>query len=306
MAKTFPYAFIEGKTCKTEKALIPISSKVVQYGIGYFTGIRGFWNEEKKNLYIFRLEDHYERLQESALITGMKFNWSYEKFKDTVAALIKKNKAKEDIYLRVTVYSGSTQLTPRFDNTGDDVAIYMISLKDYFSGAAGLSVCVSSWRRFDDDAISVKAKITGSYCNSALAKTEAIQNGYDEPIFLNRDGKVCEASGANLFGVKDGEIFTPPLSANNLNGITRRSLIHLAKTELNLPVHEENIDRSTLYTFNELFFTGTAAKITKISKVDKRKIGTGRTPTLKKLQKIYEKVVTNSHPHYEHWSTPVY
>ncbi len=307
MSKTFKYAYIRKKFVTADKAVIPIQAKVVQYGLGVFSGIRGHWNEEHKNLYLYRVKDHYNRMKESALITGMAFKYTFPQYEKIIFDLINKNRVKEDLYIRPTLYASSTKLTPRFDNDDDDLAVYMISLKDYFSGASGLKTCVSSWRRFDDDMLSTKAKITGAYANSALAKTDAVLNGYDEPIFLNRDGKVCEASGANLFGIKENVMYTPPLHANNLHGITRRSVIEIARNELGLEVREEEFDRSTLYTFDELCFTGTAAKISWIASVDLRKIGNGKIgKNTKKLKEIFEKIVVNEMPQYSHWLTPVY
>ncbi len=308
MSNQFPFAYIRKKFCKTEQAVVSIQSKAVQYGIGVFTGIRGYYNKDDKNIYLFRLDEHFKRMRESAKITGMKFDYTFEKYKSIIIELIKKNKAREDIYIRPTLYCGSIALTPRFDNPkDDDLALYMISLGNYFAKADGLNVCVSSFRRFDDDSISTKAKINGSYVNSALAKTEAVMNGYDEALFLNRDGKVCEASGANIFGIKDGIVFTPPLSANNLNGITRRTVIELFRNELGTEVREENFDRSMLYTFDELFFTGTAAKVSPIRSVDKRIIGSGKLGKLtEKLQKVFDKISSNRLPEYNKWLTKVY
>ncbi|MFA5948456.1 MAG: branched-chain amino acid transaminase [Candidatus Gracilibacteria bacterium] len=306
-SKTFPYAYINGKMVPQEKALVPIQCKAIQYGLGVFTGIRGNWNSKTKQLYLFRMKDHFERLKEAAKITGMKFKYSYAQFEKIIIDLIKKNNAKEDIYMRPTLYAASTKLTPRFDNDDDDLAVYMISLKDYFDTEKGLDVCISSWRRFDDDSMSTKAKITGSYANSALAKTEAVLNGYDEAIFLNRDGKVCEASGANIFGIKDNVVYTPPLSANNLYGITRRSLMDLMENEMNLKVKEENMDRSTLYVFDELFFTGTAAKVAAIRSVDKRVIGDGRLGKVtKKLNELFYNVCIGENKKYLNWLHPVW
>lgn len=307
MSTTFPYTYIRKKIVPTVKAVIPIQAKAIQYGIGCFSGIRGFWNPKTNNLYIFRLEDQFIRLEESAKILGMQLDFDYKKFRALIFELLKKNKVKEDVYIRPTLYSGSTKLTPRFDNEDDDLAIYMMSLKDYFSTTKGLNVCISSWRRFDDDVFSTKAKMTGAYASSALAKTEAIQNGFDEPIFLNRDGKVCEASGANIFGIKDGVVWTPPLASNNLNGITRRSLIELMRNEMKLEVREENFDRSMLYTFDELFFSGTAAKVAYISYVDKRKIGNGKMGKVtEEVKALYEKAALNVLPGYEKWCTSIY
>lgn len=304
---TFPYTYIRKKIVPTSKAVIPIQAKAIQYGLGCFSGIRGFWNSKKKNLYIFRMDDQFKRLEESAKILGMQLDMDYPKFKNLVFELLKKNKVKEDVYIRPTLYAGSIKLTPRFDNEDDDLAIYMMSLKDYFSTTKGLNVCISSWRRFDDDVFSTKAKMTGAYASSALAKTEAISNGYDEPIFLNRDGKVCEASGANIFGIKDGIVWTPPLSSNNLNGITRRSLIELMRNEMKIEVREENFDRSMLYTFDELFLSGTAAKVAYISHVDKRKIGNGEIGEItKKAKDLYDKAALCNLTNYEKWCTAIY
>lgn len=276
MSKTFPYSYIRGKICKTKDALIPIQAKVVQYGLGVFSGVRGQWNNEKKQLYLFRLEDHYKRLKMSASITGMKFNFSYKQFADIIIKLAKKNAIKEDFYMRPMLYSASTKLTPRWDAGDDDLAIYMVSLKDYYANSNGLKVGVSSWRRLSDDAISLKAKISGTYANSAFAKTEAVANGYDEAIFLNQDGKVCEASSANIVGILDGVAITPPLASNNLNGITRKTLLEMLEDDLKITVKEQDIDRSMLYLFDELFLCGTAAKVTHIASVDGRKIGNGK------------------------------
>lgn len=298
----FPNVYINKKIDKIKNAQIPINSRAIQYGLGYFSGIRGFWNEKTKNLYLFRPEDHFKRLKESAHILGMPFGLGYKEFIEILKTLIGKNGIKEDIYIRTTVYSADTNITPRFDTKNNDVAIYIIPLKYYFKEEKGLNTCISSWRRFDDDMFSTKAKMTGAYANSALAKTEAIQNGFDEPIFLNREGKVCEASGANIFGIKNGIVWTPPKGMNILAGITRDSLIEIIKKEMKTEVKEESFDRSMLYTFDELFLSGTAAKISFISSVDGRKIGNGKIgKTTKILQNLYERVALRGLPGYEDW-----
>jgi branched-chain amino acid aminotransferase len=307
MAETLPFAYIREKVCKEKDAVISIQCKAVQYGQGCFTGIRGNWNENHKQLYLFRLEEHFKRFKESAHILGMNLTYDYDEFKELIMKLIEKNKAMGNIYVRPVLYSASTKLTPRFDNPDDDLAIYLLSLDNYFKGDGGLKTCVSSWRRIRDDVMSVKAKNTGAYATSALAKTEALRNGYDEPIYLDDQGLVCEASGANVFGIKDGEIWTPPLSRSILSGITRRTIIQLAQEELDLWVREEAFDRSMLYTFDELFFTGTAAKIAWIESVDQRKIGKGKEGEItQKLKNLIEKASIAELPGYEHWCTPAY
>lgn len=305
MAKNFPFTYIRKKFCKSEEAVVPIQCKAIQYGLGCFSGIRGNYNKSKKTVYLFRLQEHYNRLKDSTKILGFDFDITEKEFIKIITDLVKKNGAKEDIYLRPIVYAGSVDVVPGLDHPEEDLAIYMIPLGNYLSDK-GLDVCISSWRRFDDDMISSKAKATGGYINSALAKKEAKGNGYDEAIFLNRDGKVCEASGANIFGVKDGEIFTPHLSFNNLNGITRRSVIEIIEKEFGKKVKEESFDRSTLYMFDELFLTGTAARISWIASVDKKKIGDGKEgPITKKLKKLYDEISNGENKKYMHWLTPV-
>lgn len=304
--KVFPYTYIRNTLVKSEKATVSIQCKAIQYGLGCFTGIRGNWNAKHKQIYLFRLDEHYKRLVIATKTLGMSFPYTEAQFQEIILKLIKKNKAKGDIYLRPTVYAGSTLLTPRFNNADDDLAIYMISLKDYFKSGKGLNVCISSYRRFHDSMMSTKAKITGAYCNGALAKSEALQNGYDEAIMLNQSGTVAEASGANIFAVINGEIYTPPIADNILNGITRNAFIQILRKE-GYTVREESIDRSTLYAADELFFTGTAAKIAHIATVDKRKIGKGKQgPIVAHLSKVFEKIIRGDHPDYQHYLTNVY
>lgn len=305
MSNPYPQAYIRKKICPIKDAVVPVNCKAVQYGQGCFAGIRGNWNAKEKQLYIFRLQDHYERLKESAKILGMTFNYSYKKFQSIIEDLVKKNKVKQNCYIRPTLYAASTKLTPRFDNPDDDLAIYIIPLKEYFKSTDGLKTCISSWRRVDDDILSVKAKSTGAYAASALAKTDALRNGYDEPIYLNRQGLVSEASGANIFGIKDGVLWTPPLATNILNGITRRSLLELIRNELQLEVREENFDRSMLFTFDELFFSGTAAKIAWIKSVDGRIISAKEGKLTKKIHELYEQALINELPNYQHWCHPI-
>lgn len=307
MSKTFPYAYIRKKICKVEEAVIPIQSKAVQYGIGIFSGIRGHWNEEKQNLFLFRLEDHHRRMQEGAQITGMNFPLSYTEFRQILIDLILKNEVKEDLYIRPHLYAASTALTPRFDSNEDDFAVYMISLKDYFDTENGLNVCVSNHTRFDDSAISTKAKLNGAYVSSAFSKTEAVKDGYDEGILLNSNGTVAEAGSANIFGIKDGVVFTPPLSDNILDGITRRSLIELFRNELQVEVREESFDRDALFKFDELFFSGTAAKVAWIKTLDKKQIGDGKMgPLTKKVKELFDEISHGNNKKYEKWLTKVY
>lgn len=305
MNKNFPYAYIRGKVVKIEDAHIPIQSKVIHYGLGCYAGLRGHWH--KGNLYLFRPKDHFERLRSGVKIMGMKWDMSYPKFRKLLFELIKKNKIKEDVYIRPIVYASSTEIVPTLEGAEPDFALYMISFAHYMNKGGGLDLKISKWVRVDDDMIPTKAKCTGLYVNSALAKSEAVRAGYDEAVMLNRDGTVCEASSSNLFGIKGGVLITPPLSANNLDGITRRSIIELAKKELKLKVKEETFGKKELMKFDELFLTGTACKIVWVQTVDKKKIGNGKMgPVSKKLKALISKAVLNELPGYKKWCEAVY
>ncbi len=304
MSETFPYAFIRGEITPIENATISIQSKVVQYGLGCYTGLRAHWDGE--NLYLFRLEDHFARLQNASKLLGMHFLYDFEKFRTTILELIKKNGAEEDIYLRITLYCASTKLTPRFNNPDDDLAIYLISLKDYFDSNKALNIGITKYIRIDNDMMPIEAKTTGSYINSALAKSDALSQGYDECLFLNRQGHVCEASGANIFAIQKNKAITPPLTDNILNGITRDTIITILKDELNIPTEERTILPEELTEFEELFFTGTAAKITAIATVDKKSLLKSDYPTIKKLQALLDSLFRNKMPKYSHWLSKVY
>ncbi len=305
MNKTFPYAYIRGKVVKIKDAHIPIQSKVIHYGLGVYAGIRGHWNDD--NLYLFRPKDHFERMQKGVEMLGMPWKMSYAKFKKILIDLIKKNKIKSDVYIRPIVYAGSTVIVPTLEGSEPDFALYIISFGHYMNKGGGLNLKVSKWVRVDDDMIPTKAKCTGLYANSALAKSEAVRAGFDEAVMLNRDGSVAEASSSNLFGVKNGVIYAPPIAANNLDGITRRSIIELAKKELKLKVKEVKFKKADLYKFDEIFLTGTACKIVWVKSVDKKKIGTGKMgPVVKQLKSLIDKAVLNELPGYKKWCEGVY
>ncbi len=302
---TFPYAYLRGKVVPIKDAHIPIQSKVIHYGLGVYAGLRGHWHDD--NLYLFRPKDHFKRLQNGVKMLGMPWTMSYAKFYKILTDLVKKNKIKGDVYIRPLVYASSTQIVPTLENSEPDFALYIISFGHYMNKAGGLKLKASQWVRVDDDMIPTKAKCTGLYVNSALAKSEAVRAGFDEAVMLNRDGSVAEASSSNLFGVKNGVLFTPPLSANNLDGITRRSVIELAKKELGLKVKEVKFKKADLCQFNEVFLTGTACKIVWVKQIGKKKIGKGvMGPVVKQLKALIDKAVKNELPGYEKWCEKVY
>jgi branched-chain amino acid aminotransferase len=178
---------------------------------------------------------------------------------------------------------------------------------NYVDIERGIRCMVSSWRRVDDNAAPARAKITGIYVNSALAKTEAMENGFDEAIMLTHEGHVCEGSAENIFLVRDGKVFTPPTSDNILEGLTRLAMIELLRAELGMEVLERSIDRSELYVADEIFLCGTGAQISPVVDVDRRPIGDGQVgPVVDRLQKLYFEIVRGRSAKYRHWLTPVY
>ncbi len=265
-----------GKIVDDADAQLSIRSKAVNYGLGCFGGIRGYWNESKEELFVFRLADHIERLYESALILGLEPPVPQKDAAEAVLEVLRQNGARSDHYVRPLIYVDSDELSPTLTDVPIALSIYCQPLGKYFGGDS-LHACVSSWRRVSDNAIPARAKPTGAYLNSALARAEARRNGFDEAIFLTDDGAVSEGSAAHLFIVRRGELISPPSTEDNLDGITRRSLIELARSEpLSWPVTERRISRTELYAADEVFLCGTAAELTPVTQIDHRPIGGGR------------------------------
>ncbi|HSW47646.1 MAG TPA: branched-chain amino acid transaminase, partial [Candidatus Saccharimonadales bacterium] len=226
---SFPYAFFDGKVVKIEDAKVSIMTNALQYGTAIFGGIRGYYNAEEKSLFVFRLDDHTKRFLSSVKILGCSFPYSQEQLKKIILDLIKKNNPTTNCYLRPFGYVGNTELGPNFANTTLDFSLHMIPLEEYMPVSKGLSLNVSSWQRISDNAIPTRAKISGGYANSALARKEATDGGFDEAILLNSRGYVSEGSAENIFLVRDGKLITPGLSEGVLEGITRRSVMQMAK-----------------------------------------------------------------------------
>lgn len=299
-----PYAFFEGNIVPLEQANVSIMTNALQYGTAWFGGIRGYYNREKKFLNIFRLDDHIKRFISSSQILGVEFPYIHEELKKHILDLTKKNKPKTDVYYRPFGYASSLQLGPNFNKENAfEFALYMITLGDYLPTDKGLKVCVSTWRRISDNSIPPRAKISGGYINSALARKEASDRGCDEAIFLTEDGLVCEGSAENIFLVRDGVIITPSHSSDILEGITRRTVFALAE-EMGIDVVERPVNRTELYVADELFFSGTGVQIAWISEVDGRKVGSGEQgPVSAKLQKAFFEIVKGNNKKYESWNT---
>lgn len=301
----YPFCFFKGKITPIEDAKVSIMTNALHYGTGVFGGIRVYQNKEKNFFSVFRVEDHYKRFLSSLKILGVGFPYSQEELVTHTLDLIKKNKPTGDAYLRPLAYVGHTKLGPNLANTTMDFSLHMITLNEYLPVNKGLSVLVSSWRRVSDNAIPARAKITGAYVNSALARKEAHELGYNEAIVLSDSGHVTEGSAENLFIVRDGVLITPAVSDDTLEGITRRSVMQLA-ADMDIPTETRSIDRSELYIADEAFFSGTGVQVSWIAKIDNRVIGTGqRGPITAKMQDRFFNVVRGEDEKYQHWLTKI-
>jgi len=301
------FAFFKDHIVPIQDAKISIMTHAFNYGTGCFEGIRAYWNEDEKQLYVFKLIEHYERFLRSSRILLMNLPFSAERLAEITVELVRKEGYREDTYIRPLAYKADEIVGVRLHNLHDEVAIFAIPFGRYIESEEGARVAVSSWRRIDDNSVPARAKITGAYINSALAKTEAALNGFDEAIVLTNDGHVSEGSAENLFIVRDGVLITPPVTENILEGITRKVMIQIAREEMGLQVIERCIDRTELYVAEEAFFCGTGVQIVAIAQVDRRPVGAGTLgPLVKALRDRYFQIVRGQASKYRAWCTPVY
>jgi branched-chain amino acid aminotransferase len=301
------YAFFEGRYVPIEDANINIMTHGFLYGTAVFEGIRAYWNKDSKELYIFRMREHFERMFDSMKIMYLDCKYSVDELCDMVIELLRRNAPEEDVYIRPGVYKAAKRIGPSLDNNPSELYIFTVPFGDYFHGAPGLKVMVSNWRRVEDNAIPARAKIIGAYCNTALAKTDAVMAGFDDCIVLTEHGHVSEGSAMNIFMVKNGRLITSSTTENILEGITRETIMEMAEKEFGLKTEVRSIDRSELYVADELFFSGTGAQVTPIIEVDRRKIGSGDVgPVSEKVRSTYQAICHGKVDKYKHWLTPVY
>ena len=288
-------------------AKVSIRTNALHYGSGVFEGIRAYWNDEEQQLFVFKLAEHYERMLRNSRVLKLKVEHDVKELCDITIELLRRNQSREDTYIRPIAYFSSEGLGPKLVGYETGFAIYTIPLGEYIDTASGIKVGVASWRRISDNTIPARCKITGGYVNSALAKTEALEQGYDEAIFLTQDGFVSEGSAENIFLIRNGTLITPDLSQDVLEGITRDTLFTLCRDELGLPVVERQVGRTELYVADEVFLCGTGAQVSPVVEVDRRPVGSGKIgPIATKIQQLYFQVAKGRHPKYRHWCTPVY
>ncbi len=303
VAAFLEYAFFKEQIVPFHEANVSVATLALQYGLSCFGGIRGYLGTDG-SISIFRLPEHMQRFSRSAGLLKIALPGDPAYLEQAVIELTRKNAPSSDCYYRPFAYKSDLSLGPSIGHAGGGFSVYMLNLGNYFGEDRPLRLMVSSWRRVVDNAIPARGKIGGAYVNSSIAKDEAQINGYDDAIMLNERGKVAEASAANLFMVRDGVLITAPITADVLEGITRRSILELAHY-LEIPVLEREIDRSELYIADEIFLSGTAAQVAPVGEVDKRQIGDPNRPITNKLRETFEDVVRGRNPAFSHWLTRV-
>jgi branched-chain amino acid aminotransferase len=301
------YAYFRGKIVPYSDAKVGVLTHALNYGTGAFGGLRGYWNPEEEQLYLYRMLDHYRRILNSAKLLCMEFDHTPESLTQITIDLMRIEEHRTDVYIRPLVYKADEAIGVKLHDLQDEISIVSLPFDKYVARDTDAHVTFSSWRRVDDNAIPARGKISGAYANSAFIKTDALRAGFDEALVLTNGGHVSEGSAENIFMVRDGVLITPPVSDNILEGITRHSIMVFAQEELGIPVKERLIDRTEIYICDELFMTGTAAQVTAVTKVDFRPIGKGvMGPITTQLRQLYTDVVRGKHPKYKHWNTAVY
>lgn len=302
--KGVDFVWFDGQYLKWEEAKVPIFVHALHYGTAVFEGIRAYPSDD--NLYIFRLKEHMERLRKSANVYSFTTKFSAEELCKATVELIRKNGIRKSCYIRPLTFVGLHGIDLNVTkNSPTHTTIIIFPFSKYFKGD-GISACISSWRRIDDESIPPMAKASGNYLNSVLATQECRRNGYDESILLDRNGCVSEASGENIFVVRNGKLHTPQLSDSILEGITRNTAITIA-SELGYDVVERPISRTELYLADEIFLTGTAAEIIAITKIDGNIVGNGREGTMtRSIRENYERIVIGNSEKFMGWLTPTW
>jgi branched-chain amino acid aminotransferase len=286
------------------EALIPAHSSAVKYGTSVFEGLRAYWNERQRELYVFRLTEHIDRLFQSLRMMRMDHAFTREQLTASILETLRKNEYREDVHIRQTAY---VEVDGGMDATGP-VGLVVGARTRHEGNKAGIAVCVSSWIRIADASMPPRIKCSANYQNGRLATLEAKMNGYEGALLMNSRGKIAEAPGACLIAVRRGVPVTPPVTADILESVTRATLLELFRQELGREPLERDIDRTELYGVDEAFLCGSGWEITPILSVDRLALGDGAHPgpVTKAIQDCYFAVVRGEKPAYRQWLTPVY
>jgi branched-chain amino acid aminotransferase len=301
------WVYFDGEFGRYHDIKLGLMTHALHYGTGVFEGIRAYWNPKQEQLHLLQGPAHYDRLRRSASIMRLNLPHTTEELVNLTVEVLRRNAFKSDAYIRPLLFTGSEEIGVRLHNISQSFLIYAIPFGNYVEIDGGLRCMVSTWRRVPDQSLPARAKVTGSYAQSALAKSEANEAGYDEAIVLTVDGHVSEGSAENLFMIKDGTFITPPVTDDILEGITRTLIIKLIRDELGMPVIERSIDRTELYTCDELLLCGKGAQVAPVIEVDRRAVGDGKVGEFTlELQNIYFGAVRGETPKYKDWTIPVY
>ena len=301
------WVYIDGEFKQYKDVHLGLMTHALHYGTGCFEGIRAYWNEGQDQLFCLLMESHFKRLHDSAKIIKIDLPYSVDQMVEATLEVMRRNGYREDVYIRPFAFKSAEEIGVKLHGLRDSFAIYTAPFGNYIDVDAGIRCMVSSWRRIDDNAAPARAKVTGIYINSALAKTEANENGFDEAIVLTQEGHVSEGSAENLFIVRNGVLVTPPASDNILEGVTRNIMSILAREDLGLTVVERSIDRSELYVADEVFLCGTGAQVSAVIEIDRRTIGDGKPGAITQdLQKLYFDIVKGRVEERLGWLHPVY
>jgi branched-chain amino acid aminotransferase len=298
------WAYHDGEVTRVGDIRLSPATHALNYGTGVFEGIRAYRNEKKGTLQVLKMREHYERFEKSCKVMHIDLGHSVEELCDITLDILKRNAPREDTYIRPLAYKSATSIGVKLEHPAT-LSIFTAPMGDYVE-LTGLRCAVSSWRRTPDNAIPARAKLTGSYLNTALAVDAAHKAGYDEAIFLTQDGFVSEASAANIFLLRKGKLLTPPPTADILEGITRDAVMELAREELGLATEERDIGRTELYAADEVFLTGTGFQIAPVVEIDDRKVGAGSVgPVAERLQELYFKAARGEWEKYDSWTRPI-
>ena len=297
MPDFLPIAYFQGKFVPFKDAKISIATHALHYGTGAFGGLRGTIDPQNpQQVLLFRLDCHCQRLSNSAKF--LHFSLEANKIQQVIIDFVKKNQPNQPFYIRPFVYTSDLGIAPRLHNIEKDFFVYGLVMGDYLA-PDGISCRISSWYRQEDRSLPLRGKISGAYITSALAKTEAVDAGFDEAILMNSHGKVCEATGMNIFMVRNNKLITPSFEQDILEGITRDSILTIAKN-LGIEVEERQIDKSELFIADEVFLCGTAAKVTPIKKIENYQLPEAK-PITNKLRQKLAAITENREPDYQDW-----
>ena len=298
------YVWFDGKFVPRTRAKIPVTTHAIHYGTSIFEGIRAYWST--KNLFIFRLKEHVRRFRNSGNFYHISLNFSDRQIENAIINLCRKNRLRKSCYIRPFYFIGQYGINLHVTRKAPThVAIITFPFGDLFN-KNGISTTISKWRKFSDASTPTQAKMGGNYLNSILATQDAKQRGFDEAILLDQSGDVSEAPGENIFLVKNNELITPPLTSSALNGITRKSIITIAK-DMGFKTKVRKVSKKELKLADEVFLSGTAAEITPVIQIDKKRIKGSKVGNITKLlMTTYSNIVMNKNKKYSQWLTRVY